>query len=42
VESMISLPKDRKPVAQVHEIPCDHVSYFATEAGLKTLAAALG
>ena len=41
VESMISLPAGRKPAASVHEIACDHVSYFTTEVGLKTLAAAL-
>jgi hypothetical protein len=41
VESMISLPTDRKPVAGVQEIACDHVSYFTTKVGLETLAEAL-
>ena len=38
VESMIGLPGGRKPAASLREIACDHVSYFCTEVGLRTLA----
>ncbi len=38
VESMISLPAGRKPAASVQEIACDHVSYFCTEVGLRSIA----
>ena len=41
VKSMLSLPADREPSAEVQEIACDHVSYFTTEAGLRALATAL-
>jgi pimeloyl-ACP methyl ester carboxylesterase len=41
VESMVSLPAGRQPAAIPQEIPCDHVSYFATPVGLRTLAKAL-
>ena len=29
------------PSAKIHEVACDHLTYFSTEAGLKALAAAL-
>ena len=38
VESMIGLPAGRIPAASLQEIACDHVSYFCTEVGLRTLA----
>lgn len=41
VKSMLSLPEDRKPAAEVQEIACDHVSYFTTEAGIRALAKSL-
>lgn len=41
VESMISLPAGREPAVRIQELPCDHVSYFCTEVGLRALAEAL-
>jgi triacylglycerol esterase/lipase EstA (alpha/beta hydrolase family) len=41
VESMIGLPAGRQPAARIQELPCDHVSYFCTEVGLRALAEAL-
>jgi pimeloyl-ACP methyl ester carboxylesterase len=38
VESISSVPKARAQPALVHEVSCDHMSYFTTEAGLRALA----
>ena len=32
------LPEGRTPAAVVREVPCDHLTYFSTEAGLRALA----
>jgi pimeloyl-ACP methyl ester carboxylesterase len=34
-------PEGRNPVATVHEVPCDHLTYFNTPAGLAALAQSL-
>ncbi|MGY1636875.1 caspase family protein [Geodermatophilus sp. SYSU D00742] len=39
--SATHLPEGRRPAPRVHEVGCDHMSYFATEAGLRTIAAAV-
>lgn len=41
VESMITLPEGRQPLARIQELPCDHMSYFCTEVGLRALVDAL-
>ncbi len=35
-------PAGRVPLATVREVPCDHLTYFSTEAGLRALHEALG
>lgn len=41
VHSIGDVPRDRTPEPQVHEVSCDHVTYFSTAAGLNALARAL-
>jgi pimeloyl-ACP methyl ester carboxylesterase len=41
VESISNLPKNRSPKPIVQPIACDHMTYFATEAGLEALDKAL-
>jgi pimeloyl-ACP methyl ester carboxylesterase len=41
VYSIKKVNPDRLPSAKIHEVACDHLTYFSTEAGLKALAAAL-
>jgi pimeloyl-ACP methyl ester carboxylesterase len=41
VYSIKKVNPDRLPSAQIHEVACDHLTYFSTEAGLNALAAAL-
>jgi len=41
VESIEFVPSDRSPQPQLQEVACDHLTYFTTEAGLRTLAEAL-
>lgn len=38
VENILHLPQGRVPLAKTREVPCEHLTYFSTEAGLKTLA----
>ena len=37
VDSVFAVPAGRTPAPQHVEIPCDHVSYFSSEVGLKAL-----
>jgi hypothetical protein len=39
--SMIGVPEGREPAPVVYELPCDHISYFNTEVGLRAIAEAL-
>jgi len=41
VASIGSVPLDREPRPVVRELPCDHMSYFTTAAGLRALADAV-
>ncbi len=41
VESITHVPTNRTPQPEVHEVACDHLTYFSTAAGLAALAAAL-
>jgi hypothetical protein len=41
VDSIKNVPLARSPQPQILEIACDHMSYFTTEVGLRTLAEAV-
>jgi hypothetical protein len=41
VQSIASLPAGRSPKAEVHEVPCDHLTYFSTAESLKALVGVL-
>lgn len=41
VQSIGAVPRDRTPAPEVHEVSCDHITYFSTAAGLNALAHAL-
>lgn len=41
VQSIGDVPRDRTPQPQVHQVSCDHVTYFSTAAGLHALARTL-
>jgi pimeloyl-ACP methyl ester carboxylesterase len=38
VANIERLPENRSPAAVVREVPCDHLTYFSTEAGLRAIA----
>ena len=41
VQSITSVPRDRLPQPVVQQVNCDHLTYFSTETGLRTLVEAL-